>query len=663
MEANANSYITVDSADGPGQLAALILDAHAMGVDPTNFGGTNLVTRLMATEQTSGPDAGLFGTETQLNDFFVGTYDQGLAFTALKAAGQTANAAAINWLTSQECPSGGWAFPNQAIGVCAEDPSSFEGADDQSTSLAVQGLTAQGALTPGVAANALSFFASGQDADGGWGFYPSSVASPQQTDSQSTGLVIQALLAVGQSPTSPTFTSSGHSPVSALLSFVVTSGSDKGALGYQDNASGNLLATNQDIPVLAGLTYGFGPTNSYWVTTSTGAIEPFGSAKSFGSLAGTVLNKPIVGLASTLNGLGYWMVASDGGIFGYGDAGFFGSRGGQPLNKPIVGMAATPDGRGYWLVASDGGIFSYGDAGFFGSRGGQPLNAPIVGMAATADGGGYWLVASDGGIFSYGDAGFLGSRGGQPLNKPVVGLAATPDGGGYWLVASDGGIFSYGDAVFFGSTGSIALNKPIVGIAGHSRRRRVLAHRCGRGHLQLRRCALLGVGCFARPHQCSGRNGQRRVGARHEVPGPSALVGSLPGRGRCRVGPDRPWGTGPAETRDRVRRLHRQRRVRGRGHRLRKRVLDPLDLQVRPGAVDGPGLGCAGGRRGAGQRGLQQLGSALCHRQLSVERGAELRPECRLGELRLLVVLARDVGIVGVREQRPHRAVGVQPGR
>ena len=63
LEANANSYITVESADGPGQLANLILDAHAMGVDPTNFGGTNLVARLLATEQTSGPDAGLFGTE------------------------------------------------------------------------------------------------------------------------------------------------------------------------------------------------------------------------------------------------------------------------------------------------------------------------------------------------------------------------------------------------------------------------------------------------------------------------------------------------------------------------------------------------------------------------------------------------------------------------
>ncbi len=468
VEANADSYITEDGADGPAQLAALILDAHAMGVDPTNFGGTNLVTRLLATEQTTGPDAGLFGTEPQLNDFFVGTYDQGLVFTALKAAGQAANAVAVGWLTSQQCANGGWAFPDQALGVCAEDPSAPTptGADNQTTSLAVQGLAAQGALTSGIETSALTFFTTGQDADGGWSYYQNSVAQPQQTDSQSTGLVIQALLAMGLSPTNSTYTSSGHSPVTALLSFVVASGSDKGALGYQDSTSGNMLATNQDTPVLAGLTYGFGLTNSYWVATGAGAVHAFGSAKTYGSPAGTVLNKPIVGMASTLNGLGYWLVAADGGIFNYGDAAYLGSRGGQPLNKPIVGMGVTPDGAGYWLVASDGGIFSYGDASFFGSRGGQPLNQPIVGMAATPDGGGYWLVASDGGIFSYGDASFFGSRGGQPLNQPIVGVAATPDGGGYWLVASDGGIFSYGDAVFEGSAGGIALNKPIVGMAG-----------------------------------------------------------------------------------------------------------------------------------------------------------------------------------------------------
>ncbi len=466
VEANANAYITVDGADGPAQLAALILDARALGVDPTNFGGTNLVARLLATEQTSGTDAGLFGTEQQLNDFFAGTYMQGLVFTALKAVGQTVDAAAINWLTAQQCSSGGWTLPDQAVGGgCTENPAGFTGPDNQTTSLALQGLNAQGALTASIEAKGLSYFTAGQDADGGWSSYPNSTVLPQQTDSQSTGLVIQALLALGLSPTSSTFTSSGHSPVSALLSFVVTSGPDKGALGFQDAISGNLLASNQVVPILAGLIYGFGPTNSYWVVTARASVHPFGSAKTYGSLAGTTLNKPIVGMAATLNGLGYWLVASDGGIFSWGNAAYLGSRGGQPLNKPIVGMAATPDGGGYWLVASDGGIFSYGDASFFGSRGGQPLNKPIVGMAATPDGGGYWLVASDGGIFSYGDASFFGSRGGQPLNKPIVGMAATPDGGGYWLVASDGGIFSYGDAVFQGSTGGIKLNQPIVGMA------------------------------------------------------------------------------------------------------------------------------------------------------------------------------------------------------
>ncbi len=424
VEANADSYITVDGADGPGQLANLIFDAHAMGVDPTNFGGTNLVTRLLATAQTSGPDAGLFGTETQLNDEYVGTYDQGLALAALKAAGVAANAAAIGWLTSQQCSSGGWAFPNQALGICAEDPPSFQGADNQTTSLAVQGLAAQGALTSGMEAGALSFFTSGQDPDGGWSFYPNSLAQPQQTDSQSTGLVIQALLAMGLSPTASTFTSSGRSPVTALQSFVVTSGPDTGALGYQDNSSGNILATNQDVPTLAGLTYGFGPTSSYWIATASGSVDPYGSAKSYGSPAGTTLTKPIVGMASTLNGLGYWLVASDGGVFNYGNAAFFGSRGGQPLNKPIVGMAATPDGGGYWLVASDGGIFSYGDAVFRGSSGGIVLNRPIVGVAATRDGGGYWLIASDGGIFNYGDALFSGSAASLGISTAVGGTGS-----------------------------------------------------------------------------------------------------------------------------------------------------------------------------------------------------------------------------------------------
>jgi hypothetical protein len=202
----------------------------------------------------------------------------------------------------------------------------------------------------------------------------------------------------------------------------------------------------------------------YWLVASDGGVFTFGLAAFHGSTGDIRLNQPIVGMAVDPATGGYWLVAADGGIFSF-DAPFFGSTGGIHLNKPIVGMAATPDGRGYWLVASDGGVFSFGDAAFHGSTGDIHLNQPIVGMAASPTGGGYWLVARDGGIFSFGDAPFLGSTGGVRLNQPVVGMAATHDGLGYWLTASDGGVFTFGDAAFGGSLGGIHLNKPIVGIS------------------------------------------------------------------------------------------------------------------------------------------------------------------------------------------------------
>ena len=208
------------------------------------------------------------------------------------------------------------------------------------------------------------------------------------------------------------------------------------------------------------------PTPAYWLAASDGGIFVFGGAAYYGSTGGTVLNKPVVGIASTPNGAGYWEVASDGGIFAYGNAEFYGSTGSMVLNKPVVGMASTPDGNGYWLVASDGGIFSYGDVSFYGSTGSMHLNQPVVGMAATPDGGGYWLVAADGGIFSYGDADFWGSTGSMVLNKPIIGMITdTQHGAGYFLVASDGGIFSFGNAPFYGSLGGLPIKHPIVGAA------------------------------------------------------------------------------------------------------------------------------------------------------------------------------------------------------
>ncbi len=210
--------------------------------------------------------------------------------------------------------------------------------------------------------------------------------------------------------------------------------------------------------------------SGYYFVGSDGGIYNYGaggSAPFLGSMGGTKLNSPIVGMATMPAGDGYYLAAADGGVFNFGSAQFYGSMGGKPLNKPIVGIAVTPDGGGYWLIAADGGIFAYGDAQFYGSMGGKPLNKPIVGIAATPNGNGYYEFASDGGIFTFPTVGgppFLGSAGSVALNKPVVGMAVASDGG-YYMVASDGGIFSYPSTeTFYGSTGSIKLNKPIVGM-------------------------------------------------------------------------------------------------------------------------------------------------------------------------------------------------------
>lgn len=232
-------------------------------------------------------------------------------------------------------------------------------------------------------------------------------------------------------------------------------------------STGNLVgygaAVSGIVPTGGSTVVGVAPTPDglgAWVAEANGAVLSVGDAVSHGSLSGSKLNEPIVGITADPATGGYWLVASDGGVFAF-DAPFLGSTGAVKLWKPIVGMASSADGLGYWLVASDGGVFAFGDAVFQGSTGGMKLNEPVVGMA-TAPNGGYWLVASDGGIFSFGGAQFWGSTGAIKLWEPIVGMAAAP-GGGYWLVASDGGIFSFGGAPFWGSASS--LHQQVVGMA------------------------------------------------------------------------------------------------------------------------------------------------------------------------------------------------------
>ena len=256
MENNVNAYVTVGGADGPGQLSLLILDAHAIGVSPTSFGGTDLVSRLLATQQTSGSEIGLFGVQDATYD---GAYRQGLSLAALAAAGVrsgSAVAAAESWLRAQQCPDGGWTSLITTANPCNGKPANYAGPDTNSTALAVEGLEAQGALGATAATSALGFFKRAQDVVGGWGYEPKS-GSKSSPDPDSTALVIQALLALGSPPWSSAFAKSGADPVASLLADQITSGSGTGAISYPGIPGANLLATYQAIPALAGVTFAY----------------------------------------------------------------------------------------------------------------------------------------------------------------------------------------------------------------------------------------------------------------------------------------------------------------------------------------------------------------------------------------------------------------------
>jgi hypothetical protein len=238
---------------------------------------------------------------------------------------------------------------------------------------------------------------------------------------------------------------------------------DGGVFSFASPFCGSMGGTPLNAPVV-GMAAAAN-RGGYWLVASDGGVFSFGGAKFYGSLGNLALVKPVVGMAATPDGNGYWLVASDGGVFAFGDAVFNGSWAGQPLAAPIMGIAPVADGLGYRLVASNGAVYAFGDATNFGSMDGQSLAAPIVGISNDVATGGYWLVAADGGIFSF-QAPYYGSMGGLPLASPVVGIAADLNGLGYRLVAQDGGIFAFGGAGFAGSMGGRPLNRPVIGIAG-----------------------------------------------------------------------------------------------------------------------------------------------------------------------------------------------------
>jgi len=183
-------------------------------------------------------------------------------------AGQgISNSAGVTWLQDQQCSDGGWEAyrADPTVACVAPDPATFAGPDTNSTAMAVQGLVAMQALMGAAAdfpVDPTAFYESAQNADGGFGYIG---AASQTPDADSTGEVVQALVALNQLD-NPLFTQSGGAtPLTALAGFQLgcsAGRADRGAFAFQPNNRGvlkaNLLATLQAVPGAAEVAFPLG---------------------------------------------------------------------------------------------------------------------------------------------------------------------------------------------------------------------------------------------------------------------------------------------------------------------------------------------------------------------------------------------------------------------
>ncbi len=205
--------------------ARLVLGVVALGDDPRDFEGQDLVAALL---ETADEESGQFGDSL---------YAHAYALLALHNAGTGLPEEAVALLVDAQLEDGSWSLMGE------EDVPT---GDSNTTALAVQALVAAGEEEPARAA--LPYFERIQNEDGG---FPWQKPSDYGTDSDanSTALVIQALRALDEPLDA--WSVEGNDPVAALLAL---QDGESGAFEWQPGMGPNVLATAQAVQALAGLT-------------------------------------------------------------------------------------------------------------------------------------------------------------------------------------------------------------------------------------------------------------------------------------------------------------------------------------------------------------------------------------------------------------------------
>jgi len=249
---NSETAIAKSGNDDPGRLGYLLMIADIAGVPPTNFGGVNLNARLDGTFNDFAP--GLYGGADPSYD---GVFRQSIALAGVYASGSPLPAAAVAWLSDQQCgptpaaANGGFLGFRADVSVdcAAPDAMAFSGPDTNSTAVAAQALALAGHTVE--VDLALDFLAAAKTPVGGFPYITGGDADPN-----SEALVIQAIVAGGEAPGTGRWANGADTPFTALLSWQIgTTGAadDQGAFASPFSSGfPDLYATRQAVWGAAG---------------------------------------------------------------------------------------------------------------------------------------------------------------------------------------------------------------------------------------------------------------------------------------------------------------------------------------------------------------------------------------------------------------------------
>ncbi len=179
----------------PGPCGELVQAVVAARRNPRSFGGVDLIAQLMHGYSAA---TGAFGDGE--------AFTQSLAMQGLAAARAHVPAAATSYAVSAQDSDGGWDYLDRAND---KNPKDFATSDTNSTAMSLMALDATGTHTRD--ARAIAWLRTQQNADGGFPYQAGSGSDPD-----STALVVQAIVAAGQSPTAASWTKDGRTPLQEL---------------------------------------------------------------------------------------------------------------------------------------------------------------------------------------------------------------------------------------------------------------------------------------------------------------------------------------------------------------------------------------------------------------------------------------------------------------